>query len=50
VKAAEKAENARLARERGWCDSDISDDLAAKIYRGAGSRIGHRGERSYPAT
>jgi predicted transcriptional regulator len=32
VKAAEKAENARLARERGWCDSDISDDLAAKIY------------------
>jgi hypothetical protein len=33
VKAAEKAENARLARERGWCDESLSDKTAAAIYR-----------------
>jgi hypothetical protein len=36
--AREEEEEARLARERGWCDGSVSDKLAAEIYR----------ERTYP--
>jgi hypothetical protein len=31
-------EDARLAREKGWCDDSLSDKTAAAIYR----------ERTYP--
>jgi hypothetical protein len=30
--AVQDKEDARLARERGWCDDTISDGLAAQIY------------------
>jgi hypothetical protein len=32
-RAREEEKEARLARERGWCDDSLSDKLAAEIYR-----------------
>jgi hypothetical protein len=37
-RAREEEKEARLARERGWCDDSVNDKLAAEIYR----------ERTYP--
>jgi hypothetical protein len=32
-RAREEEKEARLARERGWCDDSVNDKLAAEIYR-----------------
>ena len=37
-RAREEEKEARLARERGWCDDSVNGKLAAQIYR----------ERTYP--
>ena len=31
--AEQDKEDARLAREKGWCDDNLSDKTAAEIYR-----------------